>query len=98
MGKVAKGTAWSLVEKLSVQCIQFVLSLIIARLLLPSDYGLIAMLTVFISISQVFVDAGFSRALIQKQDRTDKDYSTVFYFNIAVSCLIYAILFFLHTP
>lgn len=93
MGKVAKGTAWSLVEKFSVQGIQFVLSLIIARLLLPSDYGLIAMLTVFISISQVFVDAGFTRTLIQKQDRTDKDFSTVFYFNIAISCLIYALLF-----
>lgn len=93
MGKVASGTAWSLVEKFSVQGIQFVLSLVIARLLLPSDYGLIAMLTVFINISQVFVDAGFSRALIQKQDRTDKDFSTVFYFNIVISCLIYVVLF-----
>lgn len=93
MGKVASGTIWSLIEKFSVQGIQFVLSLVIARLLLPSDYGLIAMLTVFINISQVFVDAGFTRTLIQKQDRTDRDFSTVFYFNIVVSCLIYAILF-----
>lgn len=93
MGKILKGTAWSMVERFSVQGIQFVLSLVIARILLPSDYGLIAMLTVFINISQVFVDSGFSKALIQKQNRTETDLSTVFYFNIAISTFIYCILF-----
>lgn len=93
MGKILKGTAWSMVERFSVQGIQFILSLVIARILLPSDYGLIAMLTVFTNISQVFVDSGFSKALIQKQNRTETDLSTVFYFNIAVSILVYIILF-----
>lgn len=93
MGKVVNGTMWSMVERFSAQGIQFVLSLVIARILSPSDYGLIAMLTVFISISQVFTDSGFSQALIQKKNRTEKDLSTVFYFNIIVSILIYAILF-----
>lgn len=58
---------WSVVERFSVQGIQFVLTIIIARLVLPSDYGLIAMLGIFLAIAQVFVDSGFSNALIQKK-------------------------------
>ena len=93
MGKVVSGVMWSTVERFSVQGIQLVLSMVIARLLLPSDYGLVAMLSVFLNISQVFVDSGFSKALIQKQNRTNEDCSTVFYFNIAVSSSIYLLLF-----
>ena len=90
----SKSILWSAIERLSVQSASFILSIIIARLVSPSDYGLIAMLTIFISLAQTFVDSGFSNALIQKQDRTEKDYSTVFYFNIIVSVLIYSLLFF----
>ena len=63
----------------------FVLNIILARLLSPHDYGTIGMLTVFLTFSNVFVDSGFSRALIQRQDRTERDFSTVLIFNVAVS-------------
>lgn len=85
---------WSAVNRFSTQAIQFVVSLVIARLVAPSEFGLIAMLSIFIGISQVFVDGGFNNALIQKQGRTNIDYSTIFYFNIAIALLLYVILFF----
>lgn len=84
---------WSAVERFSVQGIQLLLTIIIARVLMPSDYGLIAMLSIFMAIAQTFIDSGFSNALIQKKERTDTDYSTVFYFNIAVSCIVYLIMY-----
>jgi len=65
-----------------------------ARVLTPEDYGLVGMLTIFIAISQALIDSGFSQALIRKQDRSEIDNSTVFYFNIAVGCILYLILFF----
>lgn len=91
--QAVKGVMWSAVERFSVQGIQFVLSIIIARLVLPSEYGLIAMLGIFLAIAQTFVDSGFSNALIQKKDRTEVDYSTVFYFNIGVAILVYVLLY-----
>lgn len=84
---------WSAVERFSVQGIQFVLTIIIARLVSPSEYGLIAMLGIFLAIAQTFVDSGFSNALIQKKDRTEVDFSTVFYFNIFIALVVYGILF-----
>lgn len=68
--------------------------IIMARILTPDDYGLVAMLTIFIAISQSLVDSGFSNALIRKQDRDETDNSTVFYFNIVVGLFLYLILFF----
>jgi O-antigen/teichoic acid export membrane protein len=65
-----------------------------ARLLDPSDYGVIGMLAIFLAIAQVFIDSGFSNALIRKQDRTETDFSTVFYFNIGIGILFYLALFF----
>lgn len=88
-----KSVAWSALERFSVQVFQFLTSIILARLVYPSEYGLIAMLTIFIAIAQSFVDSGFSSALIQKNNRTEIDYSTVFYFNIIVSFFVYIILF-----
>lgn len=85
---------WSSVERFSVQGLQFVMGLILARLLLPSDYGLIGMLAIFLAISQTFIDSGFGTALIQKKDRTETDFSTVFYFNISIAVLFYFVLFF----
>lgn len=87
--KTAKGFFWSGIDRLSSQGIQFVFSLLIARLLMPSDYGVVAMLGIFIAISQAFIDSGFTTALVQKVDRTETDCSTVFYFNIAVSVIAY---------
>ena len=93
--KTIKGVIWSAVERFSVQGIDFVVGIIIARLLLPSDYGLIGMLAIFMSISQVFIDGGFSSALIQYKDRSEADYSTVFFINFAISILVYGILYIL---
>ena len=72
---------------------QFVIGIILARLLLPSDFGLIGMLAIFIAISNVFIDGGFAKALIQKKECTDIDYSTAFVSNIVVALIIYVILF-----
>ncbi len=91
--QAVKGTVWSSVERFSVQGIQFVVMIIMARLLTPADYGLVGMLAIFIAVSQSLIDSGFSQALIRKQDRTQTDNSTVFYFNIAVGASLYLILF-----
>lgn len=92
--KAAKGVAWSAIDRISTIGIQFVLNIIIARILSPSDYGVIGMLTIFLSISQCLIDSGFSNALIQRKDRTEKDYGTVFLFNLGISVVLYIILFF----
>ncbi|MBQ0069649.1 MAG: lipopolysaccharide biosynthesis protein [Bacteroidales bacterium] len=92
--KTVNGVIWSFVERFSVQGVVFVLDLIIARLIGPDNYGLIAMLAIFMSVSQVFIDGGFSSALIQRKERSEADYSTVFYINIVISLITYALLFF----
>lgn len=88
-----KSVLWSSIEKFSTQGVQFLLNIIIARLVAPSDFGLIAMTGIFISVAQVFVDGGFSNALIQKLNRNEDDYSTVFYFNIIIAIFLYAVLY-----
>lgn len=91
--KTVNTVVWSGVERLSVQGIQFVLTLIIARLVQPSDYGLIAIVGIFLAIAQTFVDSGFSNALIQKQNRTEVDYATVFYFSVIIGVIVYVLLY-----
>lgn len=86
---------WTSIEKFAKQGITFVLGLIMARLLTPDDYGIVGMITIFIAISRSFIDSGFGNALIRKLDRTDTDYSTVFYFNVVVSVFFYLLLFFI---
>ena len=92
--KTARTTFWGALEQVSTLSVQFIITMILARLLSPSDYGIIAMLTIFIAISQQFVECGISNALIRKQDCTQTDYSTAFFFNVGVSCIVYVILFF----
>ena len=92
--KTVKGVIWSAVDRFSAQGIQFVFSILIARLLVPEDYGVVAMLGIFMAVSQTFIDSGFGTALIRKIDRTEEDFSTVFYFNIVVATLFYFALFF----
>ena len=89
--QVIVGLGWIAVERFAAQGIQFVLSVIIARELIPADFGLIAMLTIFLAVAQSFIDSGFNSALIQKQDRNEIDYSTVFYFNIVIGLIVYCI-------
>lgn len=91
------GVIWSSIERFSVQGIQFLIMIVMARLLSPNDYGLVGMLTVFIAIAQTLIDSGFSQALIRKQNRTETDNSTAFYFNIIVGICIYLI-FYLSAP
>lgn len=93
MENASQSVLWSSIQKFATQGVQLLISLVLARLILPAEYGLIAMLTIFIGIAQAFVDCGFNNALIQKQNRTEIDYSTVFYFNIAVASFLYFILF-----
>ena len=95
--KTTQGVLWSFVERFSVQGIQFVIMIVMARLLSPSDYGLIGMLAVFLAVSQSLIDSGFSHALIRKQNRTETDNNTVFYFNFVVGFILYAIIYFVAT-
>lgn len=91
--KTVKGIVWSSIERFSVQGIQFLVMIVMARLLTPKDYGLVGMVAIFIAVAQSLVDSGFSQALIRKQNRTETDNSTVFYFNIVVGILLYLVLF-----
>lgn len=91
--KVAKGLFWSLGEKILANGVSFFVSLILARLILPEEYGLIALITIFINISNVFVESGFGTALIQKQNADDEDFHTVFIFEIVIALILYTVLF-----
>lgn len=91
---MVSGVFWSAVDRFAVVLIQVVLEILLARILMPSDYGLIGMVAVFIAVAQVFVDGGFMNALIRKTNRSDADYSTVFYTSIILSIVIYLTLFF----
>lgn len=92
--KAASGMLWTAIQKYSTMIISFISGIILARLLMPEDYGAIGMLLIFMGLAEVFIDAGFGSALIQKKNPTQIDYSTVFYFNIVMSVILYAILFF----
>lgn len=91
--QVFSGLLWKFAERIGAQAITFVLSIILARLLSPSDYGAIAVLLVFITIADVFVNAGFGSALIQKKDADDLDFSSVFYFSFIFSVFVYFVVF-----
>lgn len=92
--KAASGMLWTAIQKYSTMAISFVSGIILARLLLPEEYGAVGMLVIFMSLAEVFIDAGFGSALIQKKKPTQTDYSTVFYFNIGMAFVLYAVLFF----
>lgn len=92
--KAVSGVIWSVIERFSAAGLQFLVMIIMARLLSPADYGLVAMLQIFIAVSQSLIDSGFSQALIRKKDRTQTDLSTAFYFNIVVGLFLYFVLFF----
>jgi len=75
------GLLWSFIDRFSQQGITFIVGIILARLLSPKEFGLIGMITIFIAISESFIDSGFSQALIRKKDCTQKDYSTVYLYQ-----------------
>ena len=90
--KMFKGMAWSALDRISVQAVNFITGIVLLRILSPPEFDIIAILLVFITISQVFIDSGFTKALIQKQNRTNDDISTVFLFNILISLVCYLLL------
>ena len=92
--QATKGMIWSAIDKFASQAGQFVIGVVLARLLMPKDFGLIGMLSIFIAVSQSFIDSGMGSGLIQKKNRTEADFSTVFIFNFAVSIFFYLLLFF----
>ncbi len=94
MNKAAKGAVWATIDRFGMMILQFSVNLILARILMPEDFGIIGMLAIFIVVSQVLIDGGFSSALIQKKSPSQTDYSTIFFWNIGFSLFIYLILFF----
>src|SRR5690606_7566313 len=91
--KTISGLLWSFGDLVGNQGGQFIIQVVLARMLLPEDFGLIGMILIFIAISNSITDSGFTQALIREQKVTQTDYSTVFYFNIAVSFFIYTLLY-----
>jgi len=91
--KVISGLSWNFIGNVSNYFLTFLIGIVLARLLTPDEFGLIAMVTVFTAISQTFIDSGFSGALIRKKDCTQADYSTVFYYNLIIGISLFLILF-----
>ena len=91
--KAASGMIWTALQKYSAMFIQFISGIILARLLTAYDYGCIGMLAIFMVLAETFIDGGFGSALIQKKRPTQEDYSTIFYWNLGMAVLMYAILF-----
>ena len=85
---------WTALQRYSTMFIQFISGIILARLLTPYDYGCIGMLVIFMVLAESFIDGGFGSALIQKKNPTQADYSTIFFWNLGMAVLLYAILYF----
>lgn len=92
--KILVNFIWRFAERCGAQLVTFIVSIVLARILAPEDYGTIALITVFTTILQVFVDSGLGTALIQKKDADDMDFSSVFYFNFIVCIILYICMFF----
>ena len=91
--KTVKGTFWSAADAFLGHGVMFIVGIVLARLLTPEEYGLIGIVTIFTTVMVGVVDSGFSTALIRKQEVSDEDYSTLFYFNLAISIVMFALLF-----
>ena len=91
--QTVRGVWWSLLDRYSIQGVSFLVTLVMSRILTPGEYGLIGMLAIFIALAQVFIDGGFANALIRKENRTETDFSTVFWVNLGIGLLSYLILF-----
>ena len=92
--KTVKGVAWSGIDNVVQMGVTFVVSIVLARLLSPDDYGLLGLIAVFTAVCQALINGGFTTALIRKKDATDDDYNTVFISNLGMSLLLYAIIYF----
>lgn len=92
--KTVKTLKWSTIDRVSAQVIYAAVGVVLANKLSKEDFGLVGALTIFQAFAMIFVDSGFGAALLQKKEPTERDYSTVFWFNLMVSCALYAVLFF----
>lgn len=92
---VLKNMAWRFAERIAAQGVSFCVSIVLARLLLPEEYGVVSLITIITSVLTIFVDSGFNLALIQKKDADQLDFSTVFFFNIFMGLLLYGLMFLL---
>lgn len=92
--KIISGLFWRIMERGGTQGIQLIVSIMLARLLMPKDFGMIGLITVFIAIANVFVQSGFGSALVQKKEVNEQDYSSVFYLCLFISLVFYSLLFF----
>ncbi len=92
--KVANSLTWKLLERFGVQGVQFVLQIILARLLDPAHYGVLSLMVIFTTLANVFIQTGFNTSLIQNKDTTEEDYSSVFWVSLGVAGVLYAALFF----
>ena len=92
-GSVVKNFLWRLAERIGAQGVKLLVELVLARILLPEQYGLIAMVTVFITVFNVFVDSGLGNALIQKKDADELDFASVFWFNVTLCVVLYGVLY-----
>ena len=91
--KTVRGVGWSFADNISSAGVSFLVGLILANLLTPEEYGILAMIMIFIAVSNSIIDSGFSSALIRKIDCKPIDYNTTFYFNLGVSIVLYVILY-----
>jgi O-antigen/teichoic acid export membrane protein len=92
--KMVSALTWTMVDRFGQQAIQLIIGLIFARLLSPSEFGLLGLVMVYMALSYVLIESGFTQALIRKKDANETDYNTVFYFNVIISLFLYLILFF----
>lgn len=92
-GTIIKSFLWKLFERLSVQLIQFIITVVLARLLMPSEYGIVALIAIFITLCDVIIDGGLNTALIQKKNADNIDFSTIFFFSVGIAVLLYGIMF-----
>lgn len=92
--KTVKGVGWSAIDNVSQHAVTFIVSIVLARLLTPDDYGLIGLITIFTAICTALIGGGFTNALIRTKDASEKDYNTVFIVNLCMSILLYVIIFF----
>lgn len=93
--KIVKSFGWKLLERCSSQAISLLVTIILARVILPHDFGVIALIIVFIDIANVIIDGGLNTALIQKKNTDETDYSTILYFSMGMATVLYLLLFFL---
>ena len=93
-GSTSQGLFWRSLEGIGSQGMNFIVQLVLARILMPEDFGVVAILSIFINLANTFVLSGFSTALLRKKDAKELDFCTVFYIEVSISLLMYAIIFF----